>query len=235
MPVRPPGTMREPRMTRPAAVLIALALAMAPPASADSSAVGTFVDLEFTGRLRADATLSADTAIAEQVRYTIGQLNGVGAGSRLDRLVVSDVTSRRVGGQIEITYAAVLPSIWRRTPLLPRSVELVLPLDVSDGAQRAFATRYGGTCVDTGAHDVDARVDVPRLPPSEERLPDRRVRRAPGRRHNLPQQVADHRQVPRIRPDPREVLVFPDGAMRIVRARRLAANRALWPAWNSGR
>jgi hypothetical protein len=142
--------------TRLVALLVAAELLGPPTASADSSAAGTLVDLGFTGRLRTDSALNQTAVIADQVRYTIGQLNGYGGGTHPDGLAVSEVRSRPVGGQTEITYAAVLPAVWPSRGPLPRTAELVLPLDMSFSGQEAFANRYGRTCVDSGAHDVDS-------------------------------------------------------------------------------
>jgi hypothetical protein len=155
-PVHVGGKLPASSIARLAAVLAAAVLLGAPPSSADSSVAGTFVDLEFNGRLLTDTAASSQTAIADQIRYTIGQLNGYSGGSHPAGLVTSNVTTHPVDGKIEITYHAVLPAILRRAGLLPSSLELVLPLDVSYGARQAFAAKYGDTCVDFGAHDTDA-------------------------------------------------------------------------------
>jgi len=142
-------------MRRLAALLAAAVVLCAARGAADSSGRGTFVDLEFDGRLLTDVAWSNQAVIDDQISYTIGQMNGYSGGSHAAGLVTSNVVARPVDGRIEITYRAKLPALWRREVPLPSTVELVFPLDMSYSGREAFATKYGQTCVDYGAHDVD--------------------------------------------------------------------------------
>ena len=143
-------------MNRLAALLAATALTCPLAAGADSSAIGTFLNLEFSGRLVTDASWNDQGTIDDQLLYLIGQLNGYAANGRLDKVAVSSVVKTTVGGRIQITYKAKLPMIWSKQVAVPAAIELSLPLDISYHGQSTFAATYGDDCVDFGAHDVDA-------------------------------------------------------------------------------
>lgn len=123
---------------------------------ADSSALAVFVDATFDGKLVTDYAWDANQAIQDQLLYTVGQLNGMTAVGRVDKVVLSNVQKTQVGGKTQITYTAKLPVAWGRRDAVPASIDLKLPLDTSSAGQSAFATKYKHDCVDAGAHDVDA-------------------------------------------------------------------------------
>ena len=165
---------REPMMRTPAALL--LAAACAAPLTActmeddfldgeivkdedgktDTSAAAIFIDIEFDGELLTDSTWNAEQTVKDQLLYTIGQLNGKNSVGRLDKVVLSNVRSAASGTQTKITYHAKMPVAWgdKRNP--PTSVDLVFPKDMSYSGVEKFATDFGHTCVDWGAHDVDS-------------------------------------------------------------------------------
>jgi hypothetical protein len=123
---------------------------------ADSSALAVFVDAEFDGKLVTDYAYDANAAIQDQLLYTVGQLNGMTAVGRVDKVVLTNVKKTSVGGKTQISYTAKLPIAWGRRDAVPTSVKLKLPLDISSAGQDAFATKYKASCVDFGAHDVDS-------------------------------------------------------------------------------
>ena len=143
-------------MKRLATLLAAIALSYPLAAGADSSPIGTFLNLEFSGKLVTDSSWNDQQTIADQMLYLIGQLNGYDANGRLDQAVVSNVVKTAAGGKVQITYRAKVPMILRKRSPVPATIELSLPLDISYQGQSAFAANYGHDCVDFGAHDVDA-------------------------------------------------------------------------------
>jgi hypothetical protein len=122
----------------------------------DSSALGTFLDVEFTGKLLTDSSWDDRGTISDQLLYTVGQLNGMTAVGRVDKVVLTNITKKQVGSQTEISYTAKLPVIWGRRNSIPDTIDLKLPLDISSAGQDAFTTKYKANCVDFGAHDVDS-------------------------------------------------------------------------------
>ncbi len=122
----------------------------------DSSAAAIFIDIEFDGELLTDSSWNAQQTVKDQLLYTIGQLNGKNSVGRLDKVVLTNVRSTASGGKTKITYHAKMPVAWgdKRNP--PTSVDLVFPKDMSYSEIEKFATDYGHTCVDWGAHDVDS-------------------------------------------------------------------------------
>lgn len=139
-------------ITAVAALVIAASLA----AFADSSPGGTMIDLSFTGKVIADPSHSAQSAIADQLRFLIGQMNGYGAGVNPNRAVVSDIVTKKINNRSQVTYSASVPAIWNKRTRLSTTVELNFPLDLSATELARFVNKYAGTCVDAGAHDVDA-------------------------------------------------------------------------------
>ncbi len=123
---------------------------------ADSSAAALFVDLEFDGELLTDSAWDPNQAVEDQLLYTVGQLNHFNSVGRIDRLVLTNVRKTTVGSKTKITYHAKLPVAWGDKLNVPATHELQLLKDISYSAQTAFATKYGHSCVDAGAHDVDA-------------------------------------------------------------------------------
>ena len=122
----------------------------------DSSAAAVFIEIEFDGELLTDSSWNAQQTVKDQLLYTIGQLNGKNSVGRLDKVELTNVKSEAAGGKTRITYHAKMPVAWgdKRNP--PSSVDLVFPRDMSYAEIEKFATDYGHTCVDWGAHDVDS-------------------------------------------------------------------------------
>lgn len=123
---------------------------------ADASAHGVFLDLTFEGKLLTTSSWNDTQTIEDQLLYTVGQLNGVTAVGRIDKAEITNIVKTQVSGKTQITYTARLPIIWSKRNPIPELVELKLPLDISYAGQQAFANKYANTCVDWGAHDVDA-------------------------------------------------------------------------------
>ncbi|MDB4956110.1 MAG: Alkaline serine protease, partial [Myxococcales bacterium] len=122
----------------------------------DSSALGVFLDVEFNGKLVTDSSWDDKSTIGDQLLYTVGQLNGMNAVGRVDKVVLSNIVKTNTGGKVQISYTAKLPVIWAKRNAVPASIDLKLPLDISYSGQEAFATKYKAKCIDFGAHDVDS-------------------------------------------------------------------------------
>jgi hypothetical protein len=122
----------------------------------DSSFLATFLDAEWDGTLITDFAFNDKAVIESQLLYTVGQLNGFNSVGRIDKAELSNIQRSTVNGRTQIKYHAKLLVAWGRKTNIPTSVELKLPLDVSSSGQVAFAEKYGETCVDFSAHDVDS-------------------------------------------------------------------------------
>src|SRR4051812_33799756 len=79
---------------------------------ADSSALAVFIDAEFDGKLQTDFAFDNNQAIQDQLLYTVGQLNGMTAVGRVDKVVLTNVKKTTVGGKTQISYTAKLPVSW---------------------------------------------------------------------------------------------------------------------------
>jgi hypothetical protein len=125
--------------------------------SAFSSNQATLLDFEFDGSLLTDSSWNDKQTIQDQLLYTIGHLNHQKSVGRLDNLELSAITKTTLaGGKIEIKYHAKLPVAWGSKTNLPATYEFKLPKDVSAGGQQTFTEAHKHSCVDWGAHDVDA-------------------------------------------------------------------------------
>jgi hypothetical protein len=121
----------------------------------DSSAEAVFLDFEFDASFLTDSSFNPSQKIEDHLLYTIGHLNGDRAVGRLDKLELSDVQVESVDGRKRISYHASIPVAWGHKTNIPSSYSLQLPGDMSFSALDAFAEKYGHSCVDFGAHDVD--------------------------------------------------------------------------------
>lgn len=122
-----------------------------------SSNQATLLDFDFDGELVTDYAWDAEQTVQDQLLYTIGHLNADNSVGRLDNVVLTNVVKATIdGGKTKVTYHAKLPVAWGRKTNLPTSYALSLPRDVSSAGQQAFTDKYKASCVDWGAHDVDA-------------------------------------------------------------------------------
>ncbi len=124
-----------------------------------SSAVATAMDFTFTATLWAPGSVSASGArssIDEQLLFTIGHLNGNNSVGRLDKVTLTNVRTMADAGGTLVTYTVKLPVSWGAKTSLPTKYDFVLPRDPSFSGVEAFTGKYKGSCVDSGAHDVDS-------------------------------------------------------------------------------
>ena len=123
--------------------------------SADSSAEAVVIDLAFSAELVTSHCFSTQQIVQDQLLYTIGQLNGHNSVGRLDRLALTNVKTDQDNTRgCKITYDARLPVAWGNKRSVPRSLEIVLPRDMSYTGLDGFTAKYKDSCVDFGAHDV---------------------------------------------------------------------------------
>jgi hypothetical protein len=138
-------------------VWTAASIALVATTRADSSAIATLLDMSFEGELTTTGGWSPENQIKDQLLYTIGSLNASNSVSRLDKVVLTNVRQISLGGgRYRVTYHAQVPVAWGSKTNLPTSFTFTLPRDVSFEGLEAFAATYQHTCVDFGAHDVDA-------------------------------------------------------------------------------
>ena len=122
----------------------------------DSSAVAVFVDATWQGTLVTDFSFNDRSTIQSQLFYTVGQLNGMNAVGRIDKAEITNIAKTTVNGKVQIKYTAKMLVAWGNRTNVPTSIKLKSPRDVSGSGQTTFATKYGHTCIDFGAHDVDS-------------------------------------------------------------------------------
>jgi len=122
----------------------------------DASAVAVFLDFELDGELLTSSTWNVEGVIEDQLLYTVGQLNGDRAVSRIDRLELTNVTQTAEGDKTRVRYHAKTVVAWGKKSNVPASYTFTLPLDMSYQGQAAFITKYKASCVEAGAHDVDS-------------------------------------------------------------------------------
>src|SRR5688572_15841110 len=123
----------------------------------DSSAVAVFVDAQWQGTLVTDFAWDDRAQIQSQLFYTVGQLNGMNSVGRIDKAEITNIQRTTLAsGKTQIKYNAKLLVAWGNRNNVPATITLKNPLDVSSAGQTAFATKYGTTCVDWAAHDVDS-------------------------------------------------------------------------------
>ncbi|HIA04244.1 MAG TPA: hypothetical protein EYN66_20505 [Myxococcales bacterium] len=125
-------------------------------AKADSSIDAIFLNFEFSGNLIVDSSWAPNKQIENQLLFTIGQLNGENSVGRLDKVVLTQVELNETDDGTVISYHAKMPVAWGQRNNVPTSYTLILPIDLRPAAQDRFAQRYGHSCVDRKAHDVDA-------------------------------------------------------------------------------
>ena len=118
---------------------------------ADASELAVFVDATWQGRLLTTASWNDEATVEAQLFYTVGQLNGMKSVGRIDKAEITDIVKTMVDGRIQITYTAKLLVAWGKRDAIPETIPLQLPLDVSSAGQSAFASKYGGACVDYSA------------------------------------------------------------------------------------
>ncbi len=122
---------------------------------ADSSVEAIFVDMAFSGTLISDSSSNLNKQIQNQLLFTIGHLNQQDSIGRLDKMILSNVTSADENGRVRINYDVVLPVAWGRRDSIPTTYEFKIPVDMSSAAKDAFTENYKVGCVDHTAHDVD--------------------------------------------------------------------------------
>jgi hypothetical protein len=124
-----------------------------------TSREAVLLDFELDGRLIVARNIADPKPFIEaQLMYTVGQLNGDRAVGRHGRLELSNIEHHAIGPEeveSEVTYHARLPVAWGPSPI-PNTYVVTVPARVAEEDQTRFAERYGGSCVDASAGDVNA-------------------------------------------------------------------------------
>ncbi|MEO7093108.1 MAG: hypothetical protein ABI175_07655 [Polyangiales bacterium] len=120
-----------------------------------ASDVATLLQFEFDGELTTSQSANATGAIKAQMFFTVGHLNGEPGVSRLDKLVLSTVTTTSLGGGLyRVRYHAKLPVAWGSKTNIPSTYALTLPRRVDGTGQAAYLAKYGPTCNDGEGADM---------------------------------------------------------------------------------
>src|SRR5690606_36334383 len=97
--------------------------------------------------------------IRDQLAYTIGNLNGRGAGPDINGVTISIGEVRRRGDDLfEASYAARIFVAWPREISIPRTFEFVLPARGDMRGRQAFFRTYGAD-EDSGRRCLDWSVN----------------------------------------------------------------------------
>ncbi len=122
-----------------------------------SSDQATLLQFEFDMQLEANNVWNMERLAEDQLLYTIGHLNGDRAVGRFDKLVLSNFERTTLeDGSTRVSYHASMPVAWGSKTNLPQTYEFRLPLRAASADFTAFTEKYMHSCVDWGAHDVDA-------------------------------------------------------------------------------
>jgi hypothetical protein len=120
-----------------------------------ASDVATLLQFEFDGELTTTQATNRTGAIKAQMFFTVGHLNGEPGVSRLDKLVLTNVTTTALaGGLYRVRYHAKLPVAWGSKTNIPTSYTLTLPRRVDGTGQAAYLAKYGPSCNDGDGADM---------------------------------------------------------------------------------
>lgn len=122
----------------------------------DASVESVVLNFEFDGEFVTDYSWDPGREIQSQLLYSIGHLNADRSVGRLDRMILSDVKTSREGALTKISYHAVLPVAWGKKNAIPAEYTFKLPRDIRESNIDMLVEKYGVTCTDSHAHDVDA-------------------------------------------------------------------------------
>jgi hypothetical protein len=118
------------------------------------------VNFDIDGALVTDTAEPAAvrTLIQAQLLYGVGVLNQDRSLGRYERLELSAITATPIPGtgSFQVAYRAKLPVAWGVPTPPPATYALPLPVRAAHADQLAFATKYGGTCVDPSAGVIGA-------------------------------------------------------------------------------
>ena len=122
----------------------------------DASAEAVFLNFVFEGEAKVRSSAWVKTEIEEQLLYTVGQLNGHRAVSRIDQLELEILETRMLdAGGLHVRYHAQLIVAWAYEGDPPKSYEFILPYDATYQGRQLFTERLLDRCVANEAHDVD--------------------------------------------------------------------------------
>jgi hypothetical protein len=119
----------------------------------------TLAEFSLEGELEFAGNADFQLAVVDQLRYTVGQLNGDRSASHLDGISAQVLQTETLpDGAKRIAYRATFPVAWGKGTL-PATYSLVVPRRVDRPGLEAFTKRYGDVdaanrCLDGSAHDV---------------------------------------------------------------------------------
>lgn len=114
-----------------------------------ASPVATLLSFEFDGEVEVDSVETVRNKIERQLMYTVGQLNGEYALSRLDTVRLTDVSYEKVGPYLySVRYHAVLSVAWGNKNRIPSQYTFTVPKKLSYKEESGFVSKYNASCVD---------------------------------------------------------------------------------------
>jgi hypothetical protein len=114
-----------------------------------TSDVATLMDFTFDGELTSSSGSYVRGQIRSQLMYTIGSLNAEPGVARLDKAVLSNISTVYIGsGLYRTRYHAMLPVAWGSKTNLPSTYTFTLPRRIDWTGQSSFTSKYGPTCND---------------------------------------------------------------------------------------
>ncbi|MBT4762017.1 MAG: hypothetical protein HOO06_09995 [Bdellovibrionaceae bacterium] len=127
--------------------------------SAHSIALDGFVE---NGKIlvNSPSPFTAEKRIQEQMKYTIGQLNGVSSVADLNRLEINilDIIPTQ-NNKYSVSYEAHLFIAWPRNLNIPEEFQLILPESTENQALYDFYEQYvDEKCQSSGAHDLSVGI-----------------------------------------------------------------------------
>jgi len=121
-----------------------------------TSVEATLLDFDFDSEVIADGPWATYQAIYDQLYYTVGSLNARRSVGRFVRLELSNVVSTPLpDGRSRVGYHAHLPVAWGELTQAPVTFAFTLPRSAANGDLDTFTAKYGTTCVDAAAHDIN--------------------------------------------------------------------------------
>ncbi len=122
-----------------------------------TSDVATLMDFEFDGELASASIANTRALIKAQLLFSVGSINAEPGVARLERATLTNITTASLGGGLyRVRYHAKVPVAWGHKSDLPSSYQFTLPRRVDSAGQSTFTARYGATCNDGEASDVNA-------------------------------------------------------------------------------
>jgi len=120
-----------------------------------TSAHATLLTFSFDGELIAPWQSNKTKLIKTQLLYLVGQLNQHDSVARLDRAVISSVTtSDAENGWMKVSYTVEVPVAWGSKTEMPEDFAISMPRRIGPQSLTNFTNAYSASCSD-GGHEIN--------------------------------------------------------------------------------